>query len=60
MVAHLKPSAPEPRLTRYGVGLLGFSQTLSIEAARKDLGYAPRVSTREGIRRYASWARTHG
>lgn len=46
----------EPRLTRYGIGLLGYSQTLSIEAARRSLGYAPRVSIDEGIARYARWA----
>lgn len=45
----------EPRLTRYGIGLLGYSQTLSIEAARRSLGYSPRISIDEGIARYASW-----
>jgi nucleoside-diphosphate-sugar epimerase len=45
----------EPRLTRYGIGLLGYSQTLSIEAARQLLGYSPRICIDEGIARYARW-----
>jgi nucleoside-diphosphate-sugar epimerase len=53
--AKLRPGQPEPRLTRYGVGLLGYSQTLSIEAARQTLRYEPKVSIDEGIRRYAHW-----
>ncbi|HET9448670.1 MAG TPA: NAD(P)-dependent oxidoreductase [Steroidobacteraceae bacterium] len=54
-VAKLRPGQPEPRLTRYGVGLLAFSQTLSIEAARQGLRYEPGVSIDEGIVRYARW-----
>jgi nucleoside-diphosphate-sugar epimerase len=54
-VAKLRPGQPEPRLTRYGVGLLGYSQTLSITAAREKLRYEPTVSIDEGIRRYAQW-----
>lgn len=54
-VAKLRPGQPEPRLTRYGVGLLGYSQTLSIAAAREKLRYEPTVSIDEGIRRYAEW-----
>ncbi|MEO8314787.1 MAG: NAD-dependent epimerase/dehydratase family protein [Pseudomonadota bacterium] len=45
----------EPSVTRYGMGLLAYSQTLSIDAARSTLGYRPRVSVDEGIRRYAAW-----
>jgi nucleoside-diphosphate-sugar epimerase len=47
----------EPRITLYGAGLLSFSQTLSIEAARRDLAYAPAISLDEGLRRFASWWR---
>ncbi len=39
----------EPPLTRYAVCLLGRSQTLSIERARRDLAYAPRVTTAESL-----------
>jgi nucleoside-diphosphate-sugar epimerase len=49
----------EPRITVYGAGLLSFSQTLSIEAARRDLAYAPTISLDEGLRRFAGWWRTH-
>jgi len=50
-----RPGAPEPPVTRYGMGLLGYSQTLSIAAARDLLGYQPRVSIDEGLARYAQW-----
>jgi len=45
----------EPTLTRYSVGVLGKSQTLDISAAQRELGYQPRVSILEGIKRYAQW-----
>lgn len=54
-LAKLRPGQPEPRLTRYGVGLLAFSHTLSIAAARQELRYEPAVSIDEGIERYARW-----
>ena len=55
---HLGAGA-EPRITVYGAGLLSYSQTLSIEAARRDLAYAPTISLDEGLRRYADWWRIH-
>jgi nucleoside-diphosphate-sugar epimerase len=45
-VASLLPGRPEPRLTRYGVATLAFSQTFDLAAARLDLGYAPRYDAR--------------
>jgi nucleoside-diphosphate-sugar epimerase len=57
-VANLRPGQPEPRLSRYGVGVLGFSQTLDISAARQQLGYAPSVTVVEGIDRFARWWRS--
>lgn len=47
----------EPLLTRYSAGVLAFSQTLDINALRDELGYQPRVSIAEGIRRHAQWWR---
>lgn len=47
----------EPRVTRYSLALLAYSQTLDISAARRELGYEPKVSIDEGLRRYAAWLR---
>ena len=58
-VARCRPGRPEPRLTRYGVGVLGFSQTLDIGAARRQLGYVPEVSVGEGVERFARWWTAH-
>ncbi|MDG0809167.1 NAD-dependent epimerase/dehydratase family protein [Cohnella rhizosphaerae] len=49
----------EPPFTRYTVGLLAYSQTLDISAARRTLGYAPRVSVDEGLQRFAAWWRAN-
>jgi nucleoside-diphosphate-sugar epimerase len=59
-IARALPGRPEPPLTRYTVGVLGRSQTLSIAAARRDFGYAPRVSLDDGIERTAAaWRLAH-
>lgn len=50
--------AKEPTFTRYSVGVLAHSQTLSIEKAKKELGYEPKISLKEGIKRYAGWIQT--
>ena len=47
----------DPVLTRYSAGVLSWSQTLDITAARQELGYAPRVSVRDGLKAYAAWWR---
>ncbi len=39
----------EPALTRYTVSILARNQTYNIAAARRDLGYVPRVSLAQGI-----------
>lgn len=59
-IARIRPGQPEPRLSRYGVGVLGYTQTLDISHARTVLGYQPRVSIDEGIRRFSQWWRAHG
>ena len=41
----------EPLLTRYTAAILAKTQTYNIEAARRDLGYAPLVSIPEGVER---------
>lgn len=49
----------EPPLTRYTICTLGYSQTLNIEAAERELGYEPAISLREGIQNYAAYVRGH-
>jgi nucleoside-diphosphate-sugar epimerase len=45
----------EPILTRYSVCTLAFTRTLSIEKARRELGYDPQVSMIEGLERTIPW-----
>lgn len=46
----------EPLMTRYSALILARTQTYNIEAAKRELGYAPIVSVAEGIERtLASW-----
>ncbi|CAI8738358.1 NAD-dependent epimerase/dehydratase family protein [Pseudomonas serbica] len=45
----------EPLLTRYGVGVLAFSQTLDLSAISNELGYRPVISQDEGIHQHAQW-----
>ena len=47
----------EPPLTLYTLYLLKYSQTLSVEKAKKDLGYKPEITIREGIRNYVRYNR---
>ncbi len=47
----------EPPLTLYTLYLLRYSQTLSVEKAKKDLGYKPEITIREGIRNYVRYNR---
>lgn len=55
LVARMRPGQPEPGVTLYGIGLLAYTQTLSLEAARGMLGYVPHVSLQTGLERYAQW-----
>ena len=45
----------EPILTKYTVSVLSKSQTLSIDKAKKELGYAPKISIEEGITKFVDW-----
>jgi len=50
----------EPNITRYTVSELAKNHTYSIEAAKKDLGYVPRVSAQEGLAKTLAWLRESG
>jgi nucleoside-diphosphate-sugar epimerase len=53
------PFGPKnPSLTRFSVGYMAKSMTLSIESARKHLNYSPMVGNQEGFKRYAIWYQT--
>ncbi len=45
----------QPLVTRLGVELFGSDNRVAIDKARRELGYAPRVSLREGLRLAATW-----
>ena len=45
---------PEPRLTRYGLGVIGYAQTLDITRARRELGYRPTPGVAAGLEGFAS------
>ncbi len=49
----------EPPMTRFLAAQLGTSHWFDISAARRDLGYNPRVSTAEGMRRLGEWLRQY-
>ncbi|MEM7614623.1 MAG: NAD(P)-dependent oxidoreductase [Pseudomonadota bacterium] len=49
--ALMYPGQPEPAVTRYGLGLFAFEQSLNLTRARSELGWEPEVSFAEGLRR---------
>lgn len=50
----------EPPLTRFVVRELATAHWFDLSAARRDLGYHPRVSTDEGLSRLSAWLRSGG
>jgi nucleoside-diphosphate-sugar epimerase len=51
----LIPTHPEPPLTRVSVSMIANSTTLDISAAKRDLGFTPRVSVDEGYQKFMQW-----
>ncbi len=47
----------EPPMTRFVAAQLATSHWFDISAARRDFGYAPRVTTEEGMQRLGAWLR---
>jgi nucleoside-diphosphate-sugar epimerase len=47
----------EPQMTRFLADELATAHWFDISAAKKDLGYTPRVSTKEGLQRLEAWLR---
>ena len=56
----LTGNAHEPRLTRFVVREMSTAHWFDISAARRDLGYAPRVSIHEGLERLRMALRAPG
>jgi nucleoside-diphosphate-sugar epimerase len=56
-LAKVTRSSRRPPVTRLGVAFFGTDNRYSIDKARRELGYAPRVALREGIRLTANWYR---
>lgn len=51
----LIPTRPEPMLTRMAVNMITNNTTLDISAAKKELGYQPKVSVDEGFDKFINW-----
>ena len=48
-LAHLRPGAPEPRITLFGLGLFAFSQVLDRSALLRDLDFSPQIRFNAGL-----------
>lgn len=55
--ARAKGAAKAPPLTQAGVKFLGMNLDFSIDRARRELGYQPRLTFDEGLRRTMDWYR---
>lgn len=54
----LLPLPGEPPMTRFVAEELATAHWFDIGAARRDLGYVPKISTEEGLNRLANWLKT--
>ena len=58
--AAFSPLRREPPLGRSKLSFFLHSKPLSIDKARRELGYAPEVEFSDGIARAIAWYRSHG
>ena len=47
----------EPPITKYTLYLMKYSQTLNIDKAKRELGYYPKMSILEGVKKYVEHSR---
>ena len=47
----------EPPITKYTLYLMRYSQTLNIDKAKRELGYHPKISILEGVKKYVKHSR---
>jgi nucleoside-diphosphate-sugar epimerase len=59
ILSHLPFSDKEPTLTRFSVGYMARSMTMSIGKAGQKLNYSPKVGNREGFEIYRRWYDTN-
>lgn len=52
-------SNPTPQLTRFSVGYMGTSMTLSLSKAEKKLGFKPLAGNLEGFEKFAGWYKSN-
>jgi 2-alkyl-3-oxoalkanoate reductase len=57
MVGHWQRRQQPPPLTRFGVGVLGGENRISISRARSELGFVPQVNLAEGVHAGIVWYR---
>jgi nucleoside-diphosphate-sugar epimerase len=56
-VASLTSSRRQPIVTRLGIKLFGTDNRHAIDKAKRELGYTPQVTIRDGVRLAAAWYR---
>lgn len=60
LMSRLPLGPKQPAFTRFSVGYMATSMTMSIERARERLGFVPNISNEAGFGRYAEWVARGG
>ena len=60
IMAKILRLSESPFITRYGICLLGCDYNYDISKAKRQLGYNPGISFREGMENTARWYKTRG